>query len=73
MDKGTIRKYGEKYGELIRGRLKAEGIVDTCDAELERALGPCVCGHWLVPVAKKLRDDGFDLNMGGMTCTQTNI
>ena len=73
MDKHTLIRYGEKYGELIRGRLNAEGIIDTSDAELERALGPCVCGHWLVPVAKQLRDDGFGLNMGGMTCTPTNI
>lgn len=64
MDKNALRRYGEKYGELIRGRLKAEGIVDTSDAELERALSPCVCGHWLVPVAKQLRDDGFNLDMG---------
>ena len=61
MDNDTLIRYGEKYGELIRGRLKAEGILDTSDTELERALGPCVCGYWLVPVAKQLRDDGFNL------------
>ena len=62
MSNDALVRHGAKYGELIRGRLKAEGIVDTSDAELERALGPCVCGHWLVPVAKQLRDDGLPLN-----------
>jgi hypothetical protein len=61
MDTQTLRKYGEKYAEAIRGRLAAEGVAEFTDSELERALAPCVCGHWLVPVAKQLRDDGVSL------------
>jgi hypothetical protein len=57
----TLRAYGRKYRDAIGGRLIADHAKDTSDAELERILAPCVCGHWLVPVAMQLRDDGIDL------------
>jgi hypothetical protein len=59
--KKWLRVMGKNYLEQIRGRLAAENTRDDSDPTLARVLGPCVCGHWLVPVAKQLRNDGVNL------------
>jgi hypothetical protein len=46
-------------GDKIRGRMIEEGMRDASDAEIERVLGPCVCGAWLVTVAKVMRSRGM--------------
>jgi hypothetical protein len=56
-----LRSEGMKYLDTIRGRLNADHARDDSDAELERILTPCVCGSWLVMVAKQLRDEGIKL------------
>lgn len=60
MNKQQLRAYGKRYLDGIRGRLAAERARDDSDQELERCLSRCVCNR-LVPVAKQLRDDGFQL------------
>ena len=45
-------------GEAVIGRMIAEKAADISDAEIERTLGPCVCGDWLVTVAKVMRVRG---------------
>lgn len=57
----NYREYGKKYREAIIGRLDACYAIDDSDAELERILSSCVCGDWLVSVAKQLRDDGVQI------------
>jgi hypothetical protein len=53
-----LRGMGAIYAPNIIAKLRAERVTDTTDETLEQTLGPCVCGVWLVPVAKQLRDDG---------------
>jgi len=48
-----------KYGNAVIGRMVAEGAKDASDAEIERTLGPCVCGPWLVILAKVMRNRGL--------------
>lgn len=45
-----------KYGEAVIGRMIAYSAKDTSDAEIERTLAPCVCGNWLVTLARVMRD-----------------
>ncbi|KVQ85548.1 hypothetical protein KTE60_22465 [Burkholderia multivorans] len=45
-------------GDALIGRMIAEMATDTSDAEIERTLRPCVCGDWLVTLAKIMRDRG---------------
>lgn len=49
------------YLGAIRSRMLAELAVTDSNAEIERTLRPCVCGHLLVPVARYLRDHGYAL------------
>ena len=66
---GVLGPYAIKYADAIWGRLSAESAFVLDDAELNRILGPCVGGHFLVPAAKQLRDagllyfDGFKLRL----------
>lgn len=48
----------DRYGDVLIGRMLAEKAVDTSDEEIERTLMPCVCGHWLVTLAKVMRERG---------------
>jgi hypothetical protein len=50
--------YPMKYRDALIGRMIAAGAKDVSDAEIERTLGPCVCGPALVQWAKSLRADG---------------
>lgn len=57
--RGTIQGNAARYGEGIRGVLSARGVNELSDAELERALGPCIAGPTLVQVARQMRDAGL--------------
>lgn len=57
--------YFAKYGDDIRGHLLVMGVMSLGDAEINRALGLCVGGHWLVPLAIYARDNGL-LTMDGL-------
>ncbi|EED97327.1 hypothetical protein L0Z42_29750 [Burkholderia multivorans] len=46
-------------GAALIGRMIAEKATDTSDEEIERTLSPCVCGHWLMTLAKVMRDRGL--------------
>lgn len=50
--------YIRKYGSAIIGRMIADGAADTSDAEIERTLGPCVCGQMLIVIATEMRRRG---------------
>ncbi len=45
-----------QYGDLIEARLQIENAKDWSDAELERCLGPCVCGSQMVKIARVMRE-----------------
>jgi hypothetical protein len=47
-----------RWGDAIVGRMVAENAADLSDAEIERTLGPCVCGPRLIVAAKAMRDAG---------------
>lgn len=47
-----------KWLDPIRGRMTADNAADLSDAEIERTLGPCVCGPRLVVAARLARDNG---------------
>ena len=49
----------EELALAVIGRLIVEDARDLSDAELERALSPCVGGHALVKTAKLMRDQGM--------------
>lgn len=57
IDNMTARR-AAKYRDAIIGRMSACNARDLSDQEIERTLGPCVCGDWLVPCAQLLRDAG---------------
>jgi len=42
----------------VRGRLKAENAQNNTDKELKRCLAPCVCGNYLVRLAKDMKRIG---------------
>lgn len=48
-----------EHGEALLGRMIADGAKDTSDAEIERTLGPCVCGGMLIEIAKEMRRRGL--------------
>ena len=48
-----------KYLQDIKMKLIVEMAANLSDAEINRILTPCVCGHWLVPLAKDYRDNGI--------------
>jgi hypothetical protein len=50
--------YFTKYRDGIVGKLAAERIGSLSDAEIDRALGPCVCGDFLTACTKHARDAG---------------
>jgi hypothetical protein len=58
---GKLYQRGLIYLDDIRAKLRADYAQNDSDAELERILTPCVCGHFLVPCAKELRNRGIDL------------
>lgn len=47
-----------RYLDQIKSKLAVEEAANLTDLEIQRCLGDCVCGHWLVPMAKKYRDAG---------------
>lgn len=47
------------WRQRIWGRLMAESARDLSDETLSRALGPCVGGKKLIPLARLLRDAGL--------------
>jgi hypothetical protein len=47
-----------KYLSDIKAKLSAEEADSLSDKEIERVFKDCVCGHWLVPLTKKYRDNG---------------
>lgn len=48
-----------KYGGAVIGRMVAESAKDASDVEIVRTLDPCVCGPWLVTLAKVMRSRGL--------------
>ncbi|PXX41114.1 MULTISPECIES: hypothetical protein [Burkholderia] len=55
---GNADAFIGRYGDVLIGRMLAEKATNTSDKEIERTLLPCVCGHWLVTLAKIMRDRG---------------
>lgn len=55
-----------RYLEDIKSKLIVEDAINLSDKEIQRCLGDCVCGHWLVPMAKKYREDGLLVLMYGV-------
>ena len=47
-----------EYLRDIKAKLSAENADSLSNKEIERVFKGCVCEHWLIPLAKKYRDNG---------------